>query len=147
MACGCGCRGGGRCQWRHSWPNAGGHARGDAAAPFYGGRLHTGAVQTRHERRAKGADEVRTHNLGISSFLAPNRPAVPFGQLVMTETSARRQEVVAPANSAELRPVQTDPRVRRQNHPALQGPEFRFTKVTTEQVEAMARARTSGRRR
>ncbi len=146
MACGCGCGGGGRCQFRHSWPRAGGHAQGDAAAPAFGGRLHTGAVQTLHERRAIGADVVHTNNLGISSFLAPNRPAIPFGRLIMTKTSARRQEIIAPANSNELRPVRTDPRVRRQNHPALQGPEYRFNKVTSEQVEAMARARASGRR-
>ena len=152
MAChcggSCGCGGGGRRgQFRFSWPSAGGHARGDAPAPdTRGGRL-TQAVQIRQPNRGRGADVARTANLRVSSYNAPKHPAAPYGRLKFTEQSSRLQLVDAPALSADLAPTGARIYPPRRNYPALQGPQYRYTKVTERQVQDQAAARIAARRR
>jgi hypothetical protein len=136
MACRCNDR-----QFGHRYPEAGGHAEGNEAAPVFGGRFLSRFFTMPHRQRGQGVKPAGTAD-NRHWNTDPNQwgahTTVPFNRLLMSPATARLQLVRAPVNDNDLSPQypgeRPDTRVHLTDHPALHGPQWRYTKVTAADV-------------
>lgn len=147
MACRCNDR-----VFKHSYPAAGGHAEGNEPAPVFGGRFLSRFLTIRHRQRGQGEKPAGTAaNLHWLTDAAQwgAHTTVPFRRLLMSPATSRMQLVRAPANDNDLTPQypgeKPDTRVHLTDHPALHGPQWRFTKVTPDDVLETERRRLKRR--
>jgi hypothetical protein len=109
----------------------------------------TGAVVRPNPGRGKGIDRRNPdpwHTLEVPKWgsVSPIR----WGHLIGTATSSRVQVAPMLYQTNELRPMTGTPRVRRNNYPALDSPQYNVNrKVTEGDLEALAKARQEAQAR